>query len=160
TLGALAELQREGKIEHLGLCNVGAAQIKQALSHFKVALVQNELSVLTRKSATEGILDLTREMGIPFLAHRPLGGYAKVEKLANNAVLKPLAERHKATPHEIALAALLGAAAHVVPFVGARRIDSVRSSLAATRIKLEASDRAALDVKYSFAAAPEAIAGI
>lgn len=158
TLGALAELQREGKIEHLGVCNVSAAQLKQALGHFKVAIVQNELSVLTRKSAKDGMLELTREMGIPFLAHRPLGGYAKVEKLLKNAILKPLAERHQTSPHEIALAALLSAAAHVVPLIGARRIDSVRSSLAATRITLDVSDRTALDMKYSFAASPDAVA--
>jgi HAD superfamily hydrolase (TIGR01662 family) len=157
SLIALAELQREGKVAHLGLCNVGAGEIKQASEHFKVAAVQNELSVLTRKSASDGLLELTRDLGIPFLAHRPLGGHAKVEKLDKNKILKPLAERHGVTPREIALAALLDAAPHVIPLIGATRIESVKSSLAALKIKLDVSDRTALEMRHSFAASPEAV---
>lgn len=158
TFDALAKLQREGKVEHLGLCNIAAGELKQALGHFRVATVQNELSVLTRKSATDGMLALTGELGIPFLAHRPLGGYAKTARLAKSAILKPLGERHQATPHEIALAALLDAAPHVVPLIGATRIDSVRSCIAALRIALDVSDRTALGIRFSFAADAETVA--
>ena len=155
TLATLADVQREGKVANLGLCNTTAGELHQASAHFRVAAVQNELSVLNRKSAADGMLELTRELGVPFLAHRPLGGYAKVSKLAKCAILVPLAERHKATPHEIALAALLDAGTHVVPLIGATRVESVRSSLAAAGIKLDVSDRAALGIRYSFAADPE-----
>jgi histidinol-phosphate phosphatase family protein len=160
TLAALAELQKAGKVEHLGLCNVSPAEIRQASRHFKVAVVQNELSVLTRKSATEGTVEFTRQEGIPFLAHRPLGGYAKVEKLAKNKVLGPLAERHKTTPHEIALAAVLDAAPHVIPLIGATRMESVRSSVRAVSIALDVSDRTALEIKHSFAPSDEARAAL
>jgi HAD superfamily hydrolase (TIGR01662 family) len=159
TLATLADLQKQGKVAHLGLCNTTAGEIQQAQSHFKVAAVQNELSVLTRKSAADGLLELTRDLGIPFLAHRPLGGYAKVEKLTKNKILGPLSERHHTTPHEIALAALLDAAPHVIPLIGATRIDSVRSCLKALDIKLDISDRAALGIKFSFAADADAVAG-
>lgn len=158
TLAGLAELQRAGKVEHLGLCNVSAVQLQQAQRHFTVAAVQNELSVLQRKSATDGLVALTRELGIPFLAHRPLGGYAKVGRLAKNAILVPIGERHKASPHEIALAAVRAAGPHVLPLIGATRIDSIRSSLAALAISLDVSDRTALEMRYSFAPAPEAAA--
>jgi HAD superfamily hydrolase (TIGR01662 family) len=158
TLAALAELQRQGKVAHIGLCNTTPGEWQQAQSHFQVASVQNELSVLTRKSAADGLLELTRERGIPFLAHRPLGGYAKTTKLAKNAVLVPLGERHQATPHEIALAALLDAGPNVVPLIGATRIESVRSCLAALNVKLDVSDRAALGIRFSFAADAEAAA--
>src|SRR5262249_59916055 len=53
-LGTLAALQREGKIAHLGLCNVSIAEVRQAQRHFNVRAIQNELSVIDRKSATEG----------------------------------------------------------------------------------------------------------
>ncbi|MCI0381128.1 MAG: HAD-IIIA family hydrolase [Gemmataceae bacterium] len=160
TLAALAELQRAGKVEHLGLCNVTPLELKQAQRHFRVAVVQNELSVLNRKSAADGMLEWTRQQGIPFLAHRPLGGYAKVARLAKNQVLGPLAERHNATPHQVALAALLVASPHVVPLVGATRAESVLSSVAALRISLDVSDRTALEMRYSFAAEPDALAFI
>ncbi|MBI3408374.1 MAG: HAD-IIIA family hydrolase [Planctomycetes bacterium] len=159
-LATLAELQKQGKVEHLGLCNIGPGEFQQAMRHFPIAAVQNELSVLNRKSATDGMVELTRQKGVPFLAHRPLGGYAKVARLAKDKVLAPLAERHKATPHEIALATLLDAAPHVVPLSGATRVESVRSSLAALGIKLDVSDRTALSVKFPFTPGPDAVSAL
>lgn len=160
TLKALAQLQSEGLVQHLGLCNVSPAEVRQAQRHFAVVSVQNELNVLTRGSAEEGMLELTRQLGIPFLAHRPLGGYAKVEKLDKNRVLNPIATRHACSPREIGLAAVLAAAPHVVPLVGARRPESLISSLEALQRKLSPQDQEALDSKYSFAASPEALEAI
>jgi histidinol-phosphate phosphatase family protein len=160
TLGALAELQKQGKVEHLGLCNVSPADVRQAMRHFSVASVQCELSIQSRKSAEDGMLVLTQELGIPFLAHRPLGGYAKVEKLAKNRVLGPLAARHQATPFEIALAAVLHAAPHVIPLIGATKLASLESSMRATHIALDVSDQTALSIKYSFDADEDSVAAI
>jgi HAD superfamily hydrolase (TIGR01662 family) len=160
TLAALAELRKAGKVEHVGLCNTTPAEVKQAMRHFPVAAVQNELSVLNRKSAEDGLSALTKEMGIPFLAHRPLGGYAKSARLAKNKALLPLAARHKAAPHEIALAALLTAGDHVIPLVGATRVESVRSSAHAAKLVLDDSDRTALGIWFSFEPSAEAAAAI
>lgn len=160
TLGELAELQQTGKIEHVGLCNVSPGEVRQAMRHFVVASVQNELSVLNRKSAEDGMVALTLELGIPFLAHRPLGGHAKVGRISKNKVLAPLAERHGVSPHEIALAALLAVGPHVVPLVGATRVESVKSSLHALGIKLDLSDRTAIDLYLPFQPAPDALAAI
>ncbi len=160
TLAALAEFQREGKVEHLGLCNVSLGELRQAMRHFRVAVVQNELSVVGRKWATDGMLELTRREGIPFLAHRPLGGHAKVARIGKNKILGPLGQRHGATPHEIALATLLDAAPHVLPLVGATRVESIRSSLAALGVSFDVSDRTALDLFFPFAPSPEALAAI
>ena len=93
SLEALAELQREGKIEHLGLCNTSIAEVRQAERHFPVRAIQNELSVIDRGSAVEGMVALARQMGVPFLAHRPLGGHAKVGNLLKNRAVKPIATR-------------------------------------------------------------------
>ncbi len=160
TLAVLAELQKSGKVQHIGLCNVGPAEVRQAIAHFPVASVQCELSVLARKSATDGMLLITRDLGIPFLAHRPLGGYAKVEKLEKNRVLVPLAARHNATPYEIALAAVLSAAPNVIPLVGATKHSSLISSIKAIKLNLDISDRTALSIKYSFEADQDAAAAI
>jgi histidinol-phosphate phosphatase family protein len=160
TLAALAELRRAGKVEHLGLCNTTPAEIRQALRHFPVAAVQNELGVMSRGSAEDGTLALAAELGLPFLAYRPLGGKDRVAKLAKNKVIAPIAERHGAGPAETALAVLLAAGDHVVPLVGATRPESMRSSLAAVRIRLDVSDRTAVEALLPFAPSPEAVAAL
>ena len=158
TLAALAEIRGTGKIAHLGLCNVSPLEIRQAQRHFPVAVVQDELGIAARSSATDGTVHVTAEEKIPFLAYRPLGGVEKAAKLAKNRVLGPLAERHGATPAEIAIAAVLAAGPHVIPLIGATRPESIASSLRALDLRLDISDRTALDVKYSFAPSPEALA--
>ncbi len=160
TLATLAELQREGKIEHLGLCNVSPAEIRQAQRHFTVQSVQCELSVMDRVAATSGVVELTGQLGIPFLAYRPLGGYAKVEKLEKNRALAPLVKKHHLPPHELAIAAVLATAKHVVPLFGARRAESLESSLKAWKTVLDAADLETLYAKVSFAPTPEALAAI
>jgi len=158
SLGALAELQKEGKIEHLGLCNTTIAEVRQAERHFPVRAIQNELSVVDRGSATEGMVALARQMGVPFLAHRPLGGHAKAGSLLKNRAVKPIAERHKITPHEAALAALLDLGPPVIPLFGATRRESVESSLRALQVPFDARDRAELEGRITFAPTPEALA--
>ncbi|MFO1494624.1 MAG: aldo/keto reductase [Lysobacterales bacterium] len=149
-LATLAELQRAGKVEHLGLCNVDVAEIRQAQRHFTVAAIQNELSVINRKAAAEGTLALARDLGIPFLAHRPLGGHAKVDTLEKNRAMKPIAERYRITRPEAALVTLLDAGHPVVPLIGATRIESVESCVRALALRLDAQDRAGLEGKISF----------
>jgi len=150
TLAALAELQKAGKVEHLGLCNTTVGEIQQASRHFKVAVVQNELSISVRKSAEDGTLAYTHQHDIPFLAYRPLGGIAKAEKLTGNKVLQPIAAKHKVTPTQIALAALMTASPNVIPLVGATKAASLKSSVAAMKVKLDNEDREGLEKKYSF----------
>ncbi len=150
TLGALAEMQHEGLVRHLGLCNTSVAELRQAQSHFTVTSVQNELSVLNRNSAQSGLLQETASQKIPFIAYRPYGGFQKKGKLSSEAVLTALAERHNASPHQIAVATLLAVSDNVIPLFGATRPASVKSSVESTRIVLDASDQMALSFQYSF----------
>lgn len=157
TLSTLAELQKKGLIQHLGLCNVGPLEVRQAQSHFEVVSVQNELSVLSQTSAKEGMLEMTRELGIPFLAHRPLGGYAKVDKLLKNRTLKPVVEARQETVHEIALRTLFEAGPNVIPLIGATKKESLQSSLRALSLEFSDTDREQLSKKFVFAASPESL---
>ena len=156
SLSALAELQKEGKVEHLGLSNTSIAEVRQAERHFPVRAIQNELSVMDRGSAAEGVVALARALGVPFLAHRPLGGHAKTANLLKNRAVKPIATRYAITPHEAALAALLDLGPPVLPLVGATKRESLESCLRALAIKLDDRDRAELATKISFMATPEA----
>lgn len=156
SLGALAEMQKEGKIAHLGLCNVSIPEIRQARRHFEVAAVQCELSVMNRKAGTSGVVALCAQEGIPFLAHRPMGGYAKADKMPKNRAMKPLTKKYEAPPNEAALATLLDLPEPVVPVFGATKKENIDSSLKALELKLDDEDRAARE-KIAFAATPEAI---
>jgi aryl-alcohol dehydrogenase-like predicted oxidoreductase len=159
-LGTLAELQREGKIAHLGLCNVSIAEVRQAQRHFAVRAIQNELSVIDRKSATEGLVALAAQFQAPFLAYRVLGGHAKVDTILKNRAVAPLAARHKVTPHEAALAVVWEAGPHVVPLIGATRVGRIDSCLRARELLLDDVDRAALAAKISLVPTPEAAAAL
>lgn len=156
SLETLAELQQAGKIKHLGLCNVGAPEVYQAQRHFEVTALQCELSVQSRKTATGGLVRLCRQLGIPFLAHRPLGGHAKVDKLLKNRAMKPLVKKYGGSPHEAALATLLDLPDPVLPVVGATRIESIDSSLRALQLKFDDEDREARQ-KISFEPTEEAL---
>lgn len=158
SLGALAALQKEGKIEHLGLCNTSIPEVRQAERHFPVRAIQNELSVIDRGSGVEGLVALAKQLGVPFLAHRPLGGHAKTGNLLKNRAVKPIAAHHGITPHEAAMAALLDLGPPVIPLFGATKRASVESSLKALRVPFDAKDRADLESKITFAPTAEALA--
>ena len=149
SLGTLAELQRAGKIAYLGLCNVDVPEILQAQRHFAVTVIQNELSVINRKAAAAGTLELARQIGAVFMAHRPLGGHAKTDTLEKNRAMAPIATRHGCSRHEAALATLLDAGPPLLPVVGATRIERIESWRRALSMRLDASDRAGLDGKIS-----------
>ena len=157
SLATLAGLQKDGLIEHLGLCNVGPLELRQAQRHFQVVSVQNELSVLSQSSAKDGMLEMTRALGIPFLAHRPLGGYAKVDRLLKNRTLKPVVESRRETVHEIALKTLIDSAPNVIPLVGATKNESLRSSIQALSLTFTDEDRAQLSKKFTFAASTDSL---
>jgi histidinol-phosphate phosphatase family protein len=159
-LGTLAELQKKGKIGFLGLCNVSIAEVRQAQRHFSVCAIQNELSVIDRKSATEGVVALAAELQVPFLAYRVLGGHAKVDTILKNRAVAPIAARHKITPHEAALAVAWHAGPHVVPLLGATWSERIDSWLRAREIRLDEADLAALTAKISLTPTPEATAAL
>lgn len=159
SLQTLAALQKEGKILHLGLCNVGIPEFRQAQRHFDVKALQVELSVMSRKPATTGLTQLAADLEIPFMAHRPLGGHAKVEKLEKNRAMKPLAKKYDVTPHTCALATLLDLEPPVLPVFGATKIESVDASMEALELKLDDDDRV-LREKISFAPTEQALEDI
>ncbi len=157
SLATLAEMQRAGKVVHLGLCNVDVAEIRQAQRHFRVAAIQNELSVINRKSAATGTLELARREGIAFMAHRPLGGHAKTDTLEKNRAMKPIATKYSVSPHQAALASLLDVGAPLLPVFGATSAAHVDASLAANALRLNDADRTALAEKISFGATAEGL---
>lgn len=141
---ALNRLVEEGLVARVGLCNVTRDGLDEALEHAPVSAVQCALSLLDDTALRSGVLERCAELGIPFVAHTPLGGPRRVGRLRRNDALTEIAGAHAATPEEAALAWLLGLAPEVVAIPGATRPESARSSARAAKLELSDAERETL----------------
>ena len=139
SVGALARLKEEGKVAAVGLSNVDAAQLDAARTIVAIAAVQNELN----RFHADGLEDRCAELGIPYLAHRPLGGHGRAGK-APDGVVARIATKLGASPAQVTLAWHL--ARGVWPVVGATTVAHVRDAAAAATLPLDSEDLAALGV--------------
>jgi aryl-alcohol dehydrogenase-like predicted oxidoreductase len=145
SLGALVQLKQEGKIAHIGLSNVGAKHLDEALRVTSIAAVQNRCSVYERRDFDSGFIERCRRERIAYVAYSPVGGHHGHRRLARDPTLLKIARKHRTSPYAIALRWLLDQGQHIVPIPGASKVESIRSSLTAPNVKLDASDRTALD---------------
>lgn len=144
SVGALARLREAGKIRHVGLSNVSAAQVRQARQIVPIVSVQNEASPYHTQGLRDGVLDLCEAEGLAFIAYSPLGGW-RAGNIAHEPVLQRMSERVGATPYQLVLAWLLARSPAIVPIAGASKISSGVSSAAASDITLDRQDLDALD---------------
>ena len=145
SVGELARLRDEGKVEHLGLSNVSVAQIDEAIAITPIASVQNRANAEDRRAFAQGVVKRCEERALVFLPYSPVGGGRGRERIAKSALLTQIGEAHSATPHEVSLAWLLAKSPCIVPIPGASRVASVRSSVRAASITLDASEVARID---------------
>ncbi len=181
SVGAMAELVKQGKVKALGLSEVSVDTLRRAHKVHPIAAVQSEYSLWTR-DPEQGMLQACAELGVTFVAYSPLGrafltgtvsnpdklpegDFRKAsprfqaEALERNnrlvAALEKFAAEHKAKPAQIALAWLINKHPHVVPIPGTKRRTYLAENAAAAEIKLNAADIAELDRIF----APGAVAG-
>ncbi|GAA2775097.1 aldo/keto reductase [Saccharopolyspora taberi] len=166
TVGAMAELVREGKVGHLGLSEISARTLRRAHAVHPIAAVQQEYSLFHREPEQE-LLPALRELGVALVAYSPLGrgvltgsirDLSDVENLAvrqqryprfaeeslrhNIELTAPLRERAEAlgrTPAQLALGWLLAQGDDVVPIPGSRRISNVEANISAATTPLDES---------------------
>jgi pyridoxine 4-dehydrogenase len=134
----LAELQREGKIRHLGLSEVSVEEIEQAEKHFRVVTVQNKYHLEERKW-TE-VLDYCEENSIGFIPWNPIA----VGKLSGDS-LDRVAQKHRASPVQVAIAWLLATSPVMIPIPGTSRVKHLKENVRAAAIRLDADDMRRLD---------------
>jgi aryl-alcohol dehydrogenase-like predicted oxidoreductase len=151
SVGELVRLREEGKIVAIGLSNVSAKQLDEALAITPIAAVQNRCNILERRDFDNGLVDHCRVRNIAYVPYSPVGGHHGHKRVAQDPTLGRIAAKHETTPYVIALAWLLAQGDHVLPIPGASKVASARSSLTATRIDLDAEDRTALDALRSTA---------
>jgi aryl-alcohol dehydrogenase-like predicted oxidoreductase len=144
SVGALADLQREGKIRWIGLSNVSVGEIRQAQSVARITSVQNRLNPFFREALTDGVVAYCTEQGLGFLAYSPTGGGRLTRKLPGHPVLQPMAVRLGTTPHALVLAWILARSPSVIVIPSARTIEHALDSVSAAGLRLSQADLAAI----------------
>lgn len=171
SVGAMAELVREGKVRSIGLSEVSAATLRKAHAVHPIAAVQTEYSLWTRNPEI-AVLDACRELGAAFVAFSPVARgflcdavhdvstldakdirrsmprFDAANHVANLQLLpgyRALAAEAGCTPAQLALAWLLHKAPHIVPIPGTTSVAHLAEDLAAAEVKLEAGLLARLE---------------
>jgi len=171
TAGAMAQLVKEGKVQHLGLCEVRPETLRRAHAIHPIAALQSEYSLWTRDPENQ-VLPACRELDISFVAYAPLGrgfltGQIKRaedlteddfrlttprfqgENLQKNLRLVhrigQMAEKKGCTAAQLVLAWILAQAEDIVPIFGTKRRAYVEENLRALEIELTAQDLRQLD---------------
>lgn len=166
TVGAIAQLVREGKVRFLGLSEASPATLRRAHAVHPIAALQTEYSLWTRDPEDE-VLKTTRELGIAFVAYSPLGRgfltgqFKKFEDLAADdyrrfsprfqgenfqknldlvARVEALAREKHCTPGQLALAWLLAQGADIIPIPGTKHRKYLEENVGALQVRLTADD--------------------
>jgi pyridoxine 4-dehydrogenase len=139
SIGALVELQRQGKINHIGVSNISVNELSRAQKIAKIVSVQNCYNFT--ETWSDDVVDACTAVGIAFIAFYPL---AKGRLTGANSPLFTIAERHHATAGQIALAWLLHRSPIVLPIPGTSSIAHFDENLAASEIRLSAAELEAL----------------
>jgi pyridoxine 4-dehydrogenase len=136
---ALAELQQQGLIRHLGLSTVTADQLAEAQTIAPVVCVQNLYNVARR--GDDALVDHTAAQGIAFVPYFPLGGFSPLQSDA----LETVAKRLDAAPMAVALSWLLQRSPNILLIPGTSSVDHLRDNVAAAALELPADALAELD---------------
>jgi aryl-alcohol dehydrogenase-like predicted oxidoreductase len=171
TVGAMGELVAAGKVRHLGLSEASVDTIRRAAAVHPIAALQSEWSLWSRDIEGE-VVPVCRELGIGIVPYSPLGrgmltgavtsadelaenDYRRTmprfagDALAHNLTLvdevKAVADKHGATPAQVALAWVLAQGDDIVPIPGTKRVRYLEDNLGALGVELDDDDRARLD---------------
>ena len=131
SVGALKELQDEGKIRHIGISNVSVDQLERARAVAEVVTVQNRYNLEDRDS--EDVLERCEELGIGFIPWFPL---ATGDLAGSGGPLDRMARAHDATPAQVALAWLLARSPVMLPIPGTSSVSHLEENVAAARLRL------------------------
>ena len=144
----MAELQRQGKIAHVGISTATAEQIREAQTVVKIVCVQNEYNVVKRED--DALIAELGAQGIAYVPYFPLGGFSPLQ----GEVLERAAKTVGATVMQVALAWVMGRGEHVLAIPGTSTVAHLKENLAAADLVLPEEVVRALD-GLAVEAAPE-----
>ena len=138
SIGALVDLQREGKIHHLGICNVTEAELDEAIGVAPMVSVQNRYSGVDRSS--DSVVDRCEADGRAFLPWAPLA----FGQIGSDAAIGAIARAHQVTPHQVAIAWLLARSPVIVPIPGTGSTAHLEENMGAATLELSPDEIATL----------------
>jgi pyridoxine 4-dehydrogenase len=141
SIGALAELQEEGKIRHIGVSNVELEDLERAQQIVQVVSVQNHYNVLDR--ASEDVLQECERQQLAFLPWAPIASGHDVA--SRGPAVNEIARGHGATPRQVALAWLLAHSPVILPIPGTSSIPHFEENFEAAQLELEDDELEVLD---------------
>jgi pyridoxine 4-dehydrogenase len=140
SIGALLQLQREGKIRHIGVSNVSTKELEEARAIANIVSVQNRYNMSERSAET--VLQVCERDGLAFIPWYPLS--AGRDATRTDRVLSAIAARHGATPAQIAIAWLLARSPVMLPIPGTSSVHHLEENVAAAGMVLNPDERAEL----------------
>jgi len=150
-LAALAELQRQDLVRHIGLSNVTRAQVAQARRMTPIVCVQNHYNLVHRTD--DALIDELARDRIAFVPFFPIGGFSPLQ----SSTLSAVAARLDATPMQVALAWLLGRSPNILLIPGTSSVAHLRENLAAAELNLPDDAVKELDAVASIAGQSDAV---
>jgi pyridoxine 4-dehydrogenase len=132
SIGALLELQRDGKIRHIGLSNVTVQQLREAQRLTPIASVQNRYNLADR--ASDPVLEVCEQEQLAFLP------WAPIQDHDSHSVVRDIAQRHGATVHQVVLAWLLARSPAILPIPGTGSVAHLEENVAAAALELSADE--------------------
>ncbi len=129
-LKAVADLQRQGLVRHIGLSNVTPTQFEEARDIAEIIGVQNQYNLAHRDD--DAFIDALAAEGIAYVPFFPLGGFSPLQ----SAALSDVAARLKATPMQVALAWLLQRSPNILLIPGTSSVAHLHENLAAASLTL------------------------
>lgn len=129
-LKAVADLQRQGLVRHIGLSNVTPTQFEEARDIAEIIGVQNQYNLAHRDD--DAFIDALAAEGIAYVPFFPLGGFSPLQ----SAALSDVAARLKATPMQVALAWLLQRSSNILLIPGTSSVAHLHENLAAASLTL------------------------
>jgi pyridoxine 4-dehydrogenase len=139
SIGALVDLQKAGKIRHIGVSNVNLRQLTEAGKPAAIVSVQNRYNLEDRTH--DDVVDACARDGLAFIPWYPLGAGALASARSR---LRALAQHHQATPSQVALAWLLRRSPAMLPIPGTSSMAHFEENLAAARLHLTQDEVTAL----------------
>jgi pyridoxine 4-dehydrogenase len=131
SIGELARLREEGKIRHIGLCNVGQSELERARALAPVVSVQNRYSVEERQS--DDLVETCESDGLAFIPWFPLGA-GGIE--GRRGELRKIAKELDASQYQIALAWLLQRSSTMLPIPGTSSLEHLEENVVAAQLRL------------------------
>ncbi len=135
SLGAIADLQKQGKIRHVGLSEVKPAEIEQARKVMQIVSVQNQYNISDRKH--EDVVQFCEKHGIAFIPWAPVASGKLAEP---GGKLDAVAKRHNASVSQLSLAWLLHHSPVMLPIPGTSSVEHLEENVAAAAVTLDAKE--------------------